>query len=74
MVQQKAISRDLVTRVLSNPVPAALAQVWIKTFLESMKMSYVVPKYCPHNQTDTKNRNNHMVFSVLKKSMLQLDT
>lgn len=27
MVQQKAISRDLVTRVLSNPPPAALAQV-----------------------------------------------
>lgn len=27
MVQQKAVSRDLVTQVLPNPRPAALAQV-----------------------------------------------
>lgn len=37
-------------------------------------MSYLVPKYCLPNQSDTKSENHHMVVSVLEENGLQLDT
>lgn len=39
-----------------------------------MKMSYLVPKYCLPNQTDTKSENYHMVSSFVEETRLQLDT
>lgn len=39
-----------------------------------MKMSYLVPKYCLPNQTDTKSENYHMVVSILEENRLLLDT
>lgn len=63
-----------VTWVLFSPLPAALAQMWIKTLQESVSVSPVVPKHCPPNQTDTKNKSNHMVLNILMHRALQLDT